>query len=90
MSAWPWPPIQISEDEWVVMRHDRARPKAIVKRFGATAEHGEYYRVVTWAPRSADRRLIGRYASLALADAAVLVNSPEQMTAGPDKDGLRR
>ena len=89
MSAWPWPPIQIADDEWIIMRHDRVRPKAIVKRFGPTAEHGEYYRAVTWAPRSEDRKLIGRYVSLKMADEAVLEDAPAQIMQGPDKDRMR-
>lgn len=89
MTAWPWPPIQISADEWIIMRHDRSRRKALVKRFGATAQHDEYYRVVTWAPTSERRTLIGRHASLKLADEAVLVDPPQVITDGPDKDRLR-
>ncbi|MCU1412421.1 MAG: hypothetical protein JWR04_3128 [Rhodoglobus sp.] len=83
MSAWPWPPIQISDCEWIVMRHDRARPKAVVRRFEANPP---YYRVVTWAARSEDRKLIGRYRSLEAADEAVLVDSPTQITDATDRD----
>lgn len=90
MTAWPWPPIQISDCEWIVMRHERSRPKALIRRFDATPERTTYFRVVTWAPLSNDRRLIGRYASLELADAAVLVDSPAQITHGPDEDRLVR
>lgn len=89
MSAWPWPPIQVSDCEWIVMRHERTRPKAIIRRFDATTEHATYFRVVTWAPLSADRILVGRYRSLEAADEAVLVDSPAQITNGPDKDRLR-
>ena len=89
MSAWPWPPIQISDCEWVVMRHERTRPKAVIRRFEASAGHPVYFRVVTWAPRSEDRKLIGRYASLELADEAVLADSPTQINSGPDKDRMR-
>lgn len=89
MSAWPWPPIQISDCEWIIMRHDRAKPKAVVRRFDADERHPSYFRVVTWAPLSKDRQLIGRYPTLQLADEAVLVDSPAQITDGPDKDRLR-
>ncbi len=89
MTAWPWPPIQISDCEWIVMRHERTRPKALIRRFDANADHGTYFRVVTWAVRSSERKLIGRYASLELADAAVLVDSPGQIMHGPDKDRQR-
>jgi hypothetical protein len=71
------------------MRHERTRPKAMIRRFDANADHGTYFRVVTWAPLSKDRKLIGRYASLELADGAVLVDSPGQITHGPDKDRQR-
>ena len=89
MTAWPWPPIQISDCEWIVMRHEPSRPKAVIRRFDANADHATYFRVVTWAPRSDDRKLIGRYASLERADEAVLVDSPGQITHGPDKDRQR-
>jgi hypothetical protein len=89
MTAWPWPPIQVSDCEWIIMRHERTRPKAIVRRFDGTSEHPAYFRAVTWAPRSTDRTLIGRYRSLELADAAVLVDSPTAISDGPDKDRLR-
>ena len=85
MSAWPWPPIQISDCEWIIMRHDRTRPKAIVRRFEATPP---YFRVVTWAEHSEHRTLIGRYRSLEAADEAVLVDSPGAITSGGDKDRL--
>jgi hypothetical protein len=70
------------------MRHERTTPKAIVRRFNATADHPTYFRVVTWAPISKDRKLIGRYPSLEKADEAVLVDSPATITHGPDKDRL--
>lgn len=88
MTAWPWPPIQIGDCEWIVMRHERSRPKALIRRFDTTPERTTYFRVVTWAPLSKDRKLIGRYASLDLADGPVLVDSPAQITHGPDKDRL--
>ena len=89
MSAWPWPPIQISDCEWIIMRHERTRPKAIVRRFEASEHHAGYFRVVTWAPLSKDRQLIGRYPSLELANEAVLVDSPGHMSDGADKDRVR-
>jgi len=89
MTAWPWPPIQISDCEWVVMRHEKSRPKAIIRLFTATPDRGAYFRVVTWALHSRDRVLIGRYATLEAADAAVLVDSPAQINHAPDKDRMR-
>lgn len=79
MSAWPWPPIQISDCEWIVMRHERARPQAVIHRFEAKDARPAYYRVVSWAPLSADRKLLGRFPTLEAADAAVLVDSPGAM-----------
>jgi hypothetical protein len=73
VSRWqpPWPPIQISECEWVILRDDRRRPRAMIRRF-EFGEHGEtWYRVVFWAPRSEDRRLLGWARSLETADMAV-------------------
>jgi hypothetical protein len=88
MTAWPWPPIQVSDCEWIVMRHEKSRPHAMVRRFAASPEHPEYYRVVSWAPLSKDRKLIGRYLNLQAADEAVLVDSPATITHGPDKDRM--
>jgi hypothetical protein len=89
MSAWPWPPVQISDCEWIVMRHERNRPKAIIRRFEAKDGQAEYFRVVSWAPLSKDRKLIGRFKTLEAADEAVLVDSPGAITHGPDKDRLQ-
>ena len=74
----PWPPIQISEREWIILRDDRRRPKALVRRF----EFGEYnetwYRIVFWAPRSEDRRLVGWTRNLEVADMAVRFGEPQR------------
>ena len=79
MTAWPWPPIQISDCEWVVMRHERTRPEAVIHRFEARDAQPAYFRVVSWAPLSKDRKLIGRFPTLEAADAAVLVGTPGAM-----------
>ena len=85
MTAWPWPPIQISEVEWVVMRNSPSQPKALVRHFAATASQSAHYRAVTWAPRSENRQLIGYFPSLELADAAVLEDSAARISTGPDR-----
>lgn len=77
-----WPPIQIGEDEWIIMRTERSRPAALVKRFAGQGNPDRparsYFRCVTWAERSADRRLIGRFRTLDEADAAVVTPSTEE------------
>ncbi|MFZ4895850.1 hypothetical protein ACL9RL_15510 [Plantibacter sp. Mn2098] len=88
-AAGAWPPIQIARDEWIVMRAERARPAAVVRRFisaGGTA----YFRCVTWAERSEDRRLIGRFRTLAEADAAVPARGPEAQPAQQPTDAWER
>jgi hypothetical protein len=89
MSAWPWPPIQVSDVAWVVMRNDPTQPKAVVRRFDASSEHPVFFRAVTWAPTSEGRRLIGYYPTLEQADEAVLEDPYRQIADGPDKDRMR-
>ncbi|MDJ0335330.1 hypothetical protein QMG83_08855 [Salinibacterium sp. G-O1] len=88
MAAWPWPPISINDSEWVVMRNSASRPKAIIRRMQADAGHPPFFRAVSWAPVSADRRLIGYFPTLELADLAILEDPPQLITHGPDKDRL--
>ncbi|HXH35160.1 MAG TPA: hypothetical protein VNJ54_12240 [Plantibacter sp.] len=64
------PPIRIADAEWIVMREAADRPAGVVKYFAPSGAPG-YFRCVTWAPRSEDRRLIGRYPTLAEAERAV-------------------
>jgi hypothetical protein len=66
----PTPPIRIGEAEWIVMREVPDRPAGLVKYFAPSGAPA-YFRCVTWAPRSEDRRLIGRFATLAEAERAV-------------------
>ncbi len=90
--AWvpPWPPVQISDCEWVVIRNYPDSPAALIRRLDATFEHTTYFRVVTWRPTSAGRQPIGRFASLKEADCAVFfepengatkISPPNQMWA---------
>jgi len=64
------PPIRIGEAEWIVMREATDRPAGVVKYFAPSGAPA-YFRCVTWAPRSEDRRLIGRFTTLAEAEQAV-------------------
>ena len=68
----PWPPIQISTSEWILMRDDRRTPAAVVRalRLGARAEL--FYRVVSWAATSEGRTLVGYFRTLDEADRSVL------------------
>ncbi len=88
MTAWPWPPIRLSENEWVVMRNSASHPKAVIRRLEADRGHPPFFRAVSWAPASADRRLIGYFPTLEVADLAILEDAPQLITHGPDKDRL--
>lgn len=88
MAAWPWPPIRISDSEWVVMRNSATTPKAVVRRIEADPGHPPFYRAVSWAPTSSQRQLIGYFPSLEIADLAILEDAPQLITHGPDKDRL--
>jgi hypothetical protein len=88
MAAWPWPPIRISDTEWVVMRNSASHPKAVIRRLDAEAGYPPFFRAVSWAPASADRQLIGYFPTLETADLAILEDAPQLITHGPDKDRL--
>lgn len=68
----PWPPIRISEDEWIIMRDSQSEPAAIIRRLRMGPRQETFYRVVTWAPISADRQLVGYFQTLTKADQSVL------------------
>jgi hypothetical protein len=65
----PWPLIQISGCEWVIMRDHPSKPAALVRYLEDKPE--ERYRVVRWAPDPADRRLFEYFPTLEIADMAV-------------------
>ncbi|WP_309616622.1 hypothetical protein [Salinibacterium sp.] len=88
MAAWPWPPIRISDSEWVIMRNSASTPKAVVRRIEADTGHPPFYRAVSWAPTSSERQLIGYFPSLETADLAILEDAPQLITHGPDRDRL--
>lgn len=67
----PWPPIRISDCEWVVIRNYAEMPAAVIRFFEATADHPTYFRAVTWRQTSQGRELIGRFPTLKDADRAV-------------------
>lgn len=68
----PWPPIRVGELEWVIMRESKSEPVAIVRVVKMGPRNETFYRVVTWAPTSEARSLVGYYVTLAEADRAVL------------------
>jgi hypothetical protein len=80
-------PIRISRTEWVCMRNDPVLPKAVIRlvsvrerRGGADGPPVDRYRVVTWALDSTDRLLVGYFATLAAANAAVRYDIPDPAT----------
>ena len=68
----PWPPIRVAEAEWVLMRESKSDPAAVVRVVRMGPRNETFYRVVTWAPTSEGRTLVGYYTTLAEADRAVL------------------
>lgn len=68
----PWPPIRIGESEWIVMRDSAREPVAVIRVVTMGPRKESFYRVVTWAPTSDARRLVGYYRTLEEADRAVL------------------
>jgi hypothetical protein len=79
----PWPPIQIAECEWIILRNHWKRPAAIVRRIEGDNGCPAHFRVVSWAPTSADRKLLGRYLTLEAADRSVLFDV--DLSSGPGK-----
>lgn len=72
--AWqpPWPPIRVAETEWIVMRDAKSEPAAVIRTVRMGPRNELFYRVVTWAPTSEGRSLVGYYPTFELADRAVL------------------
>ena len=73
VSDWvpPWPPIIISEVEWIIMRDSKHQPAAIIRTVTMGPRNERFFRVVTWAPKSEDRQLVGYFETLAIADRSV-------------------
>ena len=82
----PWPMIQISEHEWIVIRDDPRRPAAVVRELPDKLDGGRF-RIVRWAPRSEDRALFEYLPTLEFADMAVTfierapMSAPNALTA---------
>lgn len=74
----PWPLIQISAQEWIVLRDNPSQPVALVRCLAD--KPGERYRVVRWAPDSQDRRLFAYFSTLEMADMAVTFMESEPNT----------
>ena len=68
----PWPPIRVAGAEWIVMRDAKNEPAAVIRAVRIGPRNELFYRVVSWAPTSDGRTLVGYYATLQLADRAVL------------------
>lgn len=90
----PWPPIQISTSEWILMRDERRTPAAIVRALRLGARHELFYRVVSWAPTSEGRELIGYFRTLDEADRSVLFTpdlpGSAMQPVRPDHTGVAR
>ncbi len=82
-SSWdpPWPPMRISDAEWIIIRDSPRLPAAVIRRL----DHDglPIWRVVTWAPSSEGRRLVGYFNTIEEADQAVRFTPP-------DRDDLRQ
>lgn len=68
----PWPPIRISDGEWIIMRDSNREPVGIIRTVKLGPREQTFYRVVTWAPTSGGRELVGYYDSLDEADRSIL------------------
>ena len=74
----PWPLIQISSNEWIIIRDQPGRPAALVRYLENKPDTP--YRVVRWAPDPTDRRLFEYFRSLEMADMAVTFTDGEPDT----------
>jgi hypothetical protein len=43
----PWPAIQISDCEWIILCNHWVHPAAVVRRIDPVGEHPAHFRVVT-------------------------------------------
>ena len=67
----PWPLIQISSAEWIIMRDQVNRSTALVRYLESKPDSP--YRVVRWTPDLTDHCLFEYFRSLKLADMAVTI-----------------
>ncbi|MFM9877765.1 MAG: hypothetical protein ACKVOG_07945 [Rhodoglobus sp.] len=68
----PWPPIRIGEAEWIIMRDSKTEPVGVIRTVKLGPRNETFYRVVTWAPSSDGRELVGYFDTLAEADRSIL------------------
>jgi len=68
----PWPPIRVGEAEWIIMRDSKTEPAGVIRTVKLGPRNETFYRVVTWAPTSEGRELVGYFDTLADADRSVL------------------
>lgn len=92
MPEWqpPWPPIRVGEAEWIIMRDSKRDPAGVIRSMRLGPRRELFYRVVTWAPTSDGRKLIGYYRSLQEADQSILFTPavpPRRGPAWPAPDG---
>lgn len=87
-------PIRISRVEWICVRNDPCVPKAIIRRVVLTPPNGgdqvQAFRVVTWELEPSERKLIGYYDELHIANSVVLydVPDPDTIVKGQDAFGM--
>lgn len=72
----PWPPMRISASEWIVIRDSPRLPAAVIRRL--EFENRSIWRVVTWAPTSEGRQLVGYFPTLEEADRSVRFTPPDR------------
>ncbi|MDH6182176.1 hypothetical protein M2152_002358 [Microbacteriaceae bacterium SG_E_30_P1] len=65
------------------MRDSKSEPAAVVRALKLGPRNETFYRVVTWAPTSKDRQLVGYFPTLAVADRAVLFTPPRPRMPDP-------
>jgi hypothetical protein len=84
-------PIRFDHDTWLVMRNDPVLPAATILRL-RSSDTREFFVTVTWNLDPENRRMIGRYATLQDADAAVLYSLISPVVASPleDLESLRK
>jgi hypothetical protein len=72
----PWPPIRIAENDWIIMRDNQREPVGVIRTLRMGPRNQLFYRVVTWAPTSEGRTLVGYYPTLDEADRSILFSNP--------------
>jgi hypothetical protein len=78
-------PIRYDIDTWLLMRDDPVLPAAIIVRLRGPGSQ-EFFVAVCWDLDHEKRRMIGRYATLQNADAAVLYEHSTPIVPRPDEE----